>query len=98
MAVVSILAVASIVAQLAIGVFYLLVLATSPDDPGLDGAWTVIKLLIVAIYVLTAGLLVWAWTQWSWLVIAAPIAAWVLLGIGYRIASGVVPNHLNWGP
>ena len=96
--IVSILGVAAVLGQLAVGIFYLLLIAVSPDDPALDWLLTVIKLLFGAFYVATVVALVWAWTRWSWLVILAPVAAWVVFRVGYAIASAIVPNHLNVGP
>jgi hypothetical protein len=96
--VVSVLGVVAVLAELALGIFYLLFLAVSPDDPALDWLLTAVKLLFAAIYVVTVLGLVWAWTRWSWLVIAAPIAAWIAFRLGYAIASGFVPNHLSIGP
>ena len=95
---VSVLGVVAVLAELAVGVFYLVLIAVGPDDPALDWLLTAIKLLFAAVYVATVVGLVWAWTQWSWLVIAAPIAAWIVFRVGYAIASGFVPNHLLIGP
>lgn len=94
----SALGVVAVLAELALGIFYLLFIAVSPDDPALDWLLTAVKLLFAAIYVATVLGLVWAWTRWSWLVIAAPIAAWIVFRLGYVIASGFVPNHLSIGP
>jgi len=96
--VVSVLGVVAVLAELAVGVIYLVLIAASPDDPALDWLLTAIKLLFAAFYVATVLGLVWAWTRWSWLVIAAPIAAWIVFRVGYVIASGFVPNHLLIGP
>jgi len=96
--IVSVLGVAAVVGQLAVGIFYLLLIAVSPDDPALDWLLTVIKLLFGAFYVATVVGLVWAWTRWSWLVVAAPVVAWVVFRVGYVVASAIVPNHLNVGP
>jgi len=98
MVVVSVLGLAAIAGELAVGIFYLLLIAVSPDDPALDWLLTVIKLLFGAFYVATFGGLVWAWTRWSWLVITAPVVAWVVFRVGYVVASAIVPNHLNVGP
>ena len=95
---VSILGVVAVLAELALGIFYLLFIAVSPDDAALDWLLTAVKLLFAAVYVATVVWLVWAWTRWSWLVIAAPIAAWIVFRVGYAIASGFVPNHLLIGP
>ena len=96
--VVSVLGVLAVVAELAVGVFYLVLIAVGPDDPALDWLLTAVKLLFAAFYVATVLGLVWAWTRWSWLVIAAPIAAWIVFRVGYVIVSGFVPNHLLIGP
>jgi hypothetical protein len=96
--VVSVLGVVAVLAELAIGVFYLVLIAAGPDDPALDWLLTAIKLLFAAFYVATVLVLVWAWTRWSWLVIAAPIAAWIVFRVGYVFVSGFVPNHLVIGP
>ena len=96
--VVSVLGVLAVVAELAVGVFYLVLIAVGPDDPALDWLLTAVKLVFAAFYVATVLGLVWAWTRWSWLVIAAPIAAWIVFRVGYSIASGIVPNHLLIGP
>jgi hypothetical protein len=96
--VVSVLGVVAVLAELAVGVFYLVLIAVGPDDPALDWLLTAIKLLFAAFYVATVLGLVWAWTRWSWLVIGAPIAAWIVFRVGYSIASGIVPNHLLIGP
>ena len=96
--VVSVLGVLAVVAELAVGVFYLVLIAVGPDDPALDWLLTAIKLLFAAFYVATVLGLVWAWTRWSWLVIGAPIAAWIVFRVGYVIVSGFVPNHLLIGP
>jgi hypothetical protein len=98
MVVISLLGVAAVAGELVVGIFYLLLIAVSPDDPALDWLLTVIKLLFGAFFVATVGGLVWAWTRWSWLVIAAPIVAWVVFRVGYHIASALVPNHVNLGP
>jgi hypothetical protein len=96
--IVSVLGVAAVLGELAVGIFYLLLIAVSPDDPALDWLLTVIKLLFGVFYVATVVGLVWAWTRWSWLVILAPVAAWVVFRVGYIVASAIVPNHLNVGP
>ena len=88
----SVLGVVAVLAELAVGVFYLVLIAVGPDDPALDWLLTAIKLLFAAVYVATVVGLVWAWTRWSWLVIAAPIAAWIVFRVGYAIASGFVPE------
>ena len=89
---VSVLGVVAVLAELAVGIFYLVLIAVGPDDPALDWLLTAIKLLFAAVYVATVVGLVWAWTRWSWLVIAAPIAAWIVFRVGYAIASGFVPE------
>lgn len=95
----SVLGVVAVVAELAVGIFYLVLTGiVGPDDPAQDWLLTGIKLLFAAVYFATVVWLVWAWNRWSWLVIAAPIVAWVVLRVGYAIASGFVPNHLLIGP
>jgi hypothetical protein len=95
---VSVLGVVAVLAEVALGIFYLLFIAVSPDDPALDWLLTAVKLFFAVIYVATVLGLVWAWTRWSWLVIAAPIAAWIVFRVGYAIASVFVPNHVLIGP
>ena len=90
------LALLALLAQLVVGTFVLLVLAlTAPPDRQL--AATILKVIIVVVWV---GLFLFGavhWSRRSWLVVAVPFptfaAFWVLDAIG----DGPVGWYLDWG-